>query len=123
MSFCTVINCMDGRTQIPVIEFARERFGAEYADTITEPGPNGILAGREDPVKVQSILDRIDISVDKHGSSGIVIVGHHDCAGNPTAKDQQLQHLEQAVAFLRDSYPQVEVVSVWVNEDWCVEVV
>ncbi|MHA1252503.1 MAG: carbonic anhydrase, partial [Candidatus Helarchaeota archaeon] len=26
MKFCTVINCMDGRVQIPVINYLRKRF-------------------------------------------------------------------------------------------------
>jgi len=40
MEFCTAINCMDGRVQIPVISFLEERFNARYVDVISEPGPN-----------------------------------------------------------------------------------
>jgi len=38
MSFCTAINCMDGRTQLPVNEFMRRKLGVAYVDTITEAG-------------------------------------------------------------------------------------
>ena len=48
MSFCTAINCMDGRTQLPVIEFLKDKFGVEFVDTITEPGPVRILADQPD---------------------------------------------------------------------------
>ena len=44
MRFCTAINCMDGRTQEPVIAFVKKRFGIDCVDMITEPGPDKILA-------------------------------------------------------------------------------
>jgi len=42
--FATAINCMDGRCQLPVIEWMKKRYGVEYVDMITEPGPDGVLA-------------------------------------------------------------------------------
>ncbi len=44
MSFCTTINCMDGRVQLPVIKYLQKHFNVDYVDSITEPGPNLILA-------------------------------------------------------------------------------
>lgn len=35
---------MDGRVQLPVIKYLQDRFKVQYVDTITEPGPNLILA-------------------------------------------------------------------------------
>jgi len=34
MSYCTVINCMDGRVQLPVIKYLKERFDVDYVDSI-----------------------------------------------------------------------------------------
>ena len=82
MGFCTAVNCMDGRVQIPVIEFLRKRFGVEHVDTITEPGPNRILALHSDGGPAASILSRVALSVEKHGSVGIAVAGHFDCAGS-----------------------------------------
>jgi hypothetical protein len=39
MSFCTAINCMDGRVQLPTITFLKKHFGIEHVDCITE-APN-----------------------------------------------------------------------------------
>ncbi|RKX75878.1 MAG: hypothetical protein DRP87_13470 [Spirochaetes bacterium] len=44
--FCTVVNFMDGRVQLAVIKYLQRRFDVDYVDTITEPGPNLILAHR-----------------------------------------------------------------------------
>ena len=118
MTFATAITCMDGRVQLPVIHYLQERFFAEYIDTITEPGPNRILAEKTDQSQVASILARIKISVDKHGSRHIAIIGHHDCAGNPVSKEQQIDHLHKAAAFIRREYPKVEVIGIWVDEKW-----
>ncbi len=121
MTFCTAINCMDGRVQLPVIRYLQQRFGVDYVDTITEPGPNRILAERTNSALVQSILARLNISVEKHGSRGIAVVGHHDCAGNPAFREEQVQHLAQAVEFLRGQYANMEIIGLWVNERWQVE--
>jgi hypothetical protein len=40
MSYCTAINCMDGRVQLPTTAFQKERFNVDHVDMITEAGPN-----------------------------------------------------------------------------------
>jgi hypothetical protein len=47
-TFATAINCIDGRTQIPLIEFIKRNYAIDYIDLITEPGPNKILAENTD---------------------------------------------------------------------------
>ena len=118
MSFCTAINCMDGRTQIPVIEFLKKRFGVEYVDMVTEPGPNGILAEQDNLRLVDSILERLWISVHKHQSAGIAVVGHHDCAGNPTDQRKQAEHTRAAIEYLEHRYNDLPIIGLWVDENW-----
>ena len=114
-SFCTVINCMDGRMQLPVIKFLQKRFHAEYVDSITAPGPNLILAKGEDLNAVDAILRCVEISVGKHGSTGIAIVGHEDCAGNPADKGAQFLHLRLAYDRIHDAFPDCESTTLWVS--------
>jgi hypothetical protein len=45
--FVTCINCIDGRTQLPVIEFLRRKYDVDFVDLITIPGADGVLAGGE----------------------------------------------------------------------------
>ena len=116
--FCTVVNCMDGRIQLPVIHFMQDRCNVRYVDMITEPGPNLILAEQENNSAVDSILKRVDISVNKHKSKAIAIVGHFDCAGNPATYEEQLVHLEKSFAFLSSRYPDLKVIALWVDEEW-----
>jgi len=118
MTFCTAINCMDGRVQLPVITYLQNRFSATYVDVITEPGPNHLLANQADPKLVESIFNRVKISVDNHHSGGIAIVGHHDCAGNPASKEEQLVQTEKAAGMLREKYPDIEIIGLWVDENW-----
>jgi hypothetical protein len=120
MLFCTAVNCIDGRSQLPVIEFLKKRFGIDYVDNITEAAPVCILAGQTNRRQVQSIIDRIDISVKSHKSKGIAVVAHHDCTGNDIDKRKQLEHLEVSVKFIGGQYPAIETIGLWVDEKWAV---
>lgn len=122
MRYCTAINCIDGRVQIPVIRFLEGRFDVDYVDVVSEPGPNRILADQQDSYAVDSILNRVAISVEYHGSVGIAVIGHHDCAGNPATREEQGEDTLTAVDFLREMYPGLPVIGLWVDEDWSVTV-
>ena len=118
MRFCTAVNCMDGRVQLPVIRYLQGRFNVEYVDSVTEPGPNLLLAKRTDKDAVRSILRRIRVSVERHSSVGIALAGHHECAGNPATRQEQKQHLIVGIEFLRRQYPNIPIIGLWVDEKW-----
>lgn len=124
MKFVTALNCMDGRTQLPVNDLLREKFSAEYVDTITEPGINKVVAeGSDDDAVVRGVFMKIDISVNAHGSSVIAVVGHHDCAGNPSSYETQLAQIRTSVAHLKEKYPAVHVLGIWVDDAFSVHIV
>lgn len=116
MSFCTAINCMDGRVQIPVIEYLQEYFKVKYVDSITFAGPNLILAEHTNNPYIEAILKRLEISVKQHGSTGIAIIGHYDCAGNPASKNEQTIHTQEAIKYLKNKYQDIEFIGLWVDE-------
>lgn len=121
MTYCTVINCLDGRVQLPVIKYLQERFKAEFVDSITEVGPNLILSEGRRNRSTQAILERLSISVEKHNSVGIAVVGHHDCAGNPASKTEQETHLKIAMRFLNQLFESIEIIGLWVDDNWEVQ--
>ena len=123
MSFCTAVNCMDGRVQLPVIRFLMDRYSVRYVDSVTEPGPNRILTDGTDTRGVRSILRRVDISVKHHGSRTIAVVGHADCTGNPSDDQTQAAQTLRAAEMLRRAYPDLTVVALWVGADWQVSLV
>jgi hypothetical protein len=118
--FAAAINCMDGRVQNPVVEYIRRHHGVDYVDMITEPGPDLILAERTDKVACDSIRKRLDVSSQAHGSRLFFIVGHHDCAGNPTDKAAHLRQMEAAVATIRSWISEGVVLGLWVDKSWVV---
>jgi hypothetical protein len=121
MGFCTAVNCMDGRVQAPVIQYLRERFEGAHVDHITEAGPVGVLAADPESLASRAIYRKIDVSMNAHGSRVIAVVAHHDCAGNPKPREEQLNDLIDSVDVIRERYPGLQVISLWVNEDWQVE--
>ena len=119
--FAAVINCMDGRTQTPVSEWAKREYGVDYVDSITEPGPVRILAEGTDTTAIESIRRRLTISVGKHGSSRVAIVAHADCAGNPVDKEMQWGQLRAAAAAVLSWSLGVQVDLLWLGESWRVD--
>jgi hypothetical protein len=121
--FVTAINCMDGRVQLPVINWMLRNFSADYVDMITEPGPDKILA--EGSAAAQdSIKARVLISVNKHGSDTILIVSHDDCAGNPVTRKEHEAQLQQCLTRIRSwELPVKNVLGAWIDTTWKVEII
>jgi hypothetical protein len=109
---------MDGRTQLPVHKFLSRLLAVQYVDTITEPGPVGILANPTDAPALDSIHRRVQISLKKHHSQAIAVVAHADCAGNPVPDSQQHRELSLALAYLAKHYPGVRLIALWVDDGW-----
>jgi len=118
MTFCTALNCMDGRVQLPVIKYLQKRFNSEYVDMITEAGINKVLAEEKNTSQIHSIINRVKISVDIHKSKSIAIIGHHDCAGNPVRKEEQITQIEEGVNLLKQKFIDIEIIGLWVDENW-----
>ena len=117
-TFATVIKCMDGRTHIPVINYVVSKYDVDFVDLITEPGPNKILAEGVDLATIQSIRKRAEISIHKHRTKIVAVVGHHDCAGNPASDEDQRVHLLKAAQTIKTwDLPVESVVALWVCND------
>ena len=121
--FGTAINCIDGRVQMPVMNWMKGQFHLDYVDMITEPGPDKVLFSGQ-PQEIESIRAKALISAKAHGSRVIVISGHHDCAGNPVEREQHYAQLRGAIQTVASwNLPQEQILAVWINEDANVEVV
>ncbi|MDM8534258.1 hypothetical protein QUF55_06070 [Clostridiaceae bacterium HSG29] len=117
-SFVTTVNCMDGRVQIPVNEYLINKYKADYVDTITEAGPNKILAENINEVLVDSIKNRLETSIYKHKSNVIAMVGHYDCGGNPAEKEEQIIQIKDSMKLLKTWFKDVEIIGIWVDKNW-----
>jgi len=76
------------------------------------------LAREEDRVAIESIRRRVDISIHKHGSNLIAVVGHCDCAGNPVSDEEHILHIRKAAFNLKRWYPEYEIVGLWIDKNW-----
>ncbi len=117
--FCTSVGCMDGRIQLPIIHWLKEKYNVGYVDTITEPGLDKLFAN---PSKMQEIKSKVSISVNAHGSKLVLVSGHHDCAGNPVSKNEHMNHIKNTVKTVESWKLPVKVIGAWVNEDWELEI-
>lgn len=117
--FATAVSCIDGRVQMPVIRYLKNRFPVDYVDIVSEPGPNRILAEWRDTHTVEAILRKVRMSVDRHGSRLVAVVGHYDCSGNPAPRQEQAEHTRLAIRRLQELFlNDMTFVGLWVNERW-----
>ncbi|MDD3374415.1 MAG: hypothetical protein PHY73_01660 [Candidatus Omnitrophica bacterium] len=115
----TCLNCMDGRVQLPVLNWIQEKYNIDFVDVITEAGMDGVIASQEN---IDEIIRSIKISVNINKSIRIFLVGHHDCRGNSVDEGAHHEHIIKAVARLKVHWPEFEIVGLWVNSHWQVEV-
>lgn len=116
--FVTAINCIDGRIQRPITEFAIRKFQADYVDMITEPGPDKLLSENKAFDAIESVKRRTLVSIKKHNSKIIIIAGHHDCAVNPVKKETHYKQIKKALQNIKGWHSEVDFYGVWVNERW-----
>ncbi|MDO8657621.1 MAG: hypothetical protein Q7K55_02695 [Candidatus Levybacteria bacterium] len=120
---------MDGRVQEPVSSFGREKFGGQFGDTITEAGLVGVLSQEKvDDKLLKSLKSKIEISMEKHHSKGIIVHGHAECAGNPVDDEKHKDDVRRSVDVIKSLIDSsIPVVGVFVKrspEDptkWIVE--
>ena|SRR3989338_3709002 len=115
----TCLNCMDGRVQLPVLHWVKENYSVDFVDVITEAGMDSVLSGQED---IREILRSIAISVNVNKSARLFVVGHYDCRGNPVEENVHRQQIRNATKRLKGHWPNHEIVGLWVNKAWQVEV-
>ena len=116
--FAAAINCIDGRVQKPIIEFAIKRFGVDYVDIITEPGPDKVLSENKSMDIIESIKRRVLLSIERNSSKNIIIAGHHDCKANPVEEKVHYRQIKESVDKIKEWNLEVDVYGVWVGKDW-----
>jgi hypothetical protein len=119
-TFCTAINCIDGRTQLPLITWLSKRLDVENVDLVTEAGVVKVLALGPESSEAESIYRRVDLSIRAHDSHSVAIVAHHDCAGNSAPDEEQIKQLARCLDILTKRYPDLETLALWVDESWTV---
>ena len=124
-TFFTSVGCMDGRVQKPIADFGQKKFGAKFPDTITEAGLAGLLS-KDNPNQglIASLKAKINISIQKHSSKGIIVNGHEDCAGNPVNDKRHKQNILEVGEVIASMFPRIAVIPVFVKRKgkvWTVE--
>lgn len=124
-TFFTSVGCMDGRVQKPIADFGQKRFGAKHPDTITEAGLVGLLSkDHPDKYLMDSLKNKINISLEIHKSKNIVVSGHEDCAGNPVDEAQHKKDVLKTAELIRLMFSKISITPVYVKrikEDWVVK--
>jgi hypothetical protein len=80
--FGTAINCIDGRTQQVIIDHMKQNYDIDRVDIVMFPGADDELFSNGNHSEEIALIRRaVSISIEKHGSQIIAVVGHYDCLG------------------------------------------
>lgn len=120
--FGTALNCIDGRTQIPIINWMKDNFGLDYVDLITEPGMDRVLF-QGDYFETERLKEKVLISITAHDSNVVAVVGHYDCAANPVSDGEHFRDIAESTLIVKSWGLPVRVIGLWVDEHWRVNVV
>jgi hypothetical protein len=122
MKFGTLINCIDGRVQYPVMDYLKNTYDIDYFDAANEAGPLLTLTKKTDKCRLISLKEQIRTSLEEHDSKFIALVGHHDCTDNPGDREFQEKQMDEALDYLQRAFGKDKTyVGLYVNEDWEVE--
>ena len=113
------LNCMDGRVQLPIIQWIKDNHDVDYVDMITEPGIDGLLA--DDTIDIDLIKYKINISIEKNNASVIFVAGHYDCKGNPGSDQEHKEQVLSGVERIAEAFGEKTVIGLWINSGWKVE--
>lgn len=119
--FVTCLNCIDGRVQLPVINWILKNYDVKYVDMITAPGVDGVLSNRNNDVN--DILEKISFSNEGHSTDLIFIVGHYDCLANHVDDETHNKQIISSVERIKESYSTSDVIGLWVDNKFNVHIV
>ena len=118
--FVTCLNCIDGRVQLPVINWILKNYDVKYVDMITAPGMDKVLT---DMANVDDILEKIAISKNVHSTNQIFVVGHHDCLANPVDDHLHKKQIVDAADNIKKLNLECDVTGLWVDNKFKVHVI
>lgn len=104
---------------MPILHWIREQYHTDFVDVITAAGIDGVLASQDN---IDEIIRSINISININKSVRIFIVGHYDCRGNLVEEKIHHEHIIKSVKRLKAHWPELEIIGLWVNSQWQVEV-
>ena len=118
--FATSINCVDGRIQLPISNWIKQKYSIDYVDTVTHPGSDKVMSEKNID-DITQIKSKVLISINAHNSKIIVVSGHHDCASNLSTKEMHLTQIQKSINIVKSWKLPVSVIGLWVNDQWKIE--
>jgi len=99
----------------------KQKYGIDGVDMVTFPGVDGVVSSLGNFNTISLIRNAVAISVEKHGSRIIAVVGHFDCAGNPGNREHHYAHIGKAVRQVSSWNFDGKIVGLYVNDDRQIE--
>lgn len=113
--FGAIINCIDGRAQLPASDWVRFHGGVDYVDTITEPGIVRSLSAGNTKV-IEYVREKLQVSVSVHKTEIAAVIGHFDCRANPVDFEQHKKQIAKSAELIKNWKLPLRIAGLYVNE-------
>jgi hydrogenase maturation factor len=112
----TVVCCIDGRIQIPVVEFLRNLWNVEWVDVVTEIAPERLLSDGNEEESVRRIHENITASLVQQLEARLAVASHSGCDCNNVPDEEKREMVRASVRILREAHQDASIIGVWVDE-------
>ena len=99
----------------------KQNYSVDGVDMVTFPGADGLFSNEKYSGEIALIRRAVSISIEKHGSRIIAIVGHYDCAGNPGDREHHFMHIRKAMQEVSSWNFNAQVIGLYVNDKRAIE--
>jgi hypothetical protein len=83
---------------------------------VTFPGADGLFSYEQNSTEIALIRRAVSVSIERHGSQIVALVGHHDCAGNPGDVGHHNKHIRKALQEMSSWNLNTQAIGLYVNE-------
>lgn len=111
--FATSLCCIDGRIQLSIHNWLKEKHDVDFVDTITEPAIIKLFAY---PQNNAMIKNKVLHSIKNNQSKLILVSGHFDCDFTEASKEKQISQIKDSIAQIKSWNLTIPVIGAWINE-------
>jgi carbonic anhydrase len=94
----------------------KKNYNIDGVDMVTFSDAEGLSSNGDPSEEIAIITRAVSISIEKHGSRIIAVVGHYDCAGNPGDREHHYMHIRRAMREVSSWNLHAQVIRLYVND-------
>ena len=115
--FAALIDCTSKAMGWEFFPYLREKLKVDYVDLIVPPKPNEVVLLFENKSIIETLKIKLLLSIQKHETALLVLVGDPSCKGKELPLEQFKKHVLQAAKLIKAWRLPVTILGLWQHKD------